>query len=55
MLAVFLAAAVKPFTDRTEEDNALLGPWMDRLAWYETFRRAGIEPTFGPAAKRMRT
>jgi hypothetical protein len=54
LLAVFLAAAAKPFTERTDEDAVLVSRWMDKLGWYEAFRRAGLKPTFEPEAKRMR-
>jgi hypothetical protein len=35
-----------PYNERDEEGKAKFGLWCDRLEWYMTLRRIGVEPTF---------
>jgi len=55
VIGVFIASAAKAWADRTEEELTLISAWMDRLSWYELFRRTGLPPAFDePSVKSMR-
>jgi hypothetical protein len=43
---IVLGVADIPFAERSDADKAVLGHWYDRLKWFISLKRGGVEPEF---------